>query len=131
MEVPQNISGFVAWFDASEGGLDLKTVETHCHQNAGAARGDHFGIYSNPRRVTPESQTEQQPLVGPHTILAYHGWVGNKTEVAHKLGRPELAGGEDGWLIVAAYEHWGRLFAAHLEGEFALVIFDRTSGRVT
>ncbi|MEO6576357.1 MAG: asparagine synthase-related protein [Polyangiaceae bacterium] len=54
----------------------------------------------------------------------------NEEELARALGtRPTSAAGERGLdLVVRAYERWGKDFAAHLVGDFAVVVFDRALG---
>lgn len=74
---------------------------------------------------TPESTTEEQPLITPTVVLAYEGRVDNREEIAYALGQPRLAHQPDGAVLAAAYDAWGHKLSAKTVGEYAYVIFDR------
>ena len=52
-----------------------------------------------------------------------------RDDLARKLG-PLANGGTVSHLIAAAYRRWGADFAEHLEGDFAVVIWDAKAGRL-
>lgn len=79
--------------------------------------------------TTPESVSEEQPLVGQDTILAYEGRVDNRNEIAVALGQPHIAHVSDGAVLAAAYEAWGPNLSANVVGEYAFVVFDRRERR--
>lgn len=74
-------------------------------------------------RITPEAATETQPLVHPSgAVLVFDGRLDNRGEL---LAMPEApADTPDPALILAAYEASGDQFAEHLNGDFALGLFD-------
>lgn len=73
-------------------------------------------------RITPESATEEQPLIGSSVIL-FDGRLDNRVELANELGSvtPEAP---DPAFVAAAYDRWHEDFPAHLSGDFALAVFD-------
>jgi asparagine synthase (glutamine-hydrolysing) len=82
-------------------------------------------------RVTPESQTEQQPLARPDGRLAItaDARLDNRAEVCAALGRPD-DGQPDAALILAAYERWGETCPERLLGDFAFAIWDGTEHKL-
>lgn len=75
--------------------------------------------------ATPESVSEEQPLVTQDIVLAYEGRVDNREEIANALGQPHIAHFPDGAVLAAAYEAWGPKLAAKVIGEYAYVVFDQ------
>ncbi|MDH5223012.1 MAG: asparagine synthase-related protein, partial [Betaproteobacteria bacterium] len=79
-------------------------------------------------RTTPESLEETQPLANEDEslVLVMDGRVDNWEELRREL----LARGavlrtrSDAELVLRAYEAWGRECLAHVDGDFALVIWD-------
>lgn len=79
-------------------------------------------------RTTPESLEETQPLTNEDEslVLVMDGRVDNWEELRREL----LAQGAvlrtraDAELVLRAYEVWGRDCLSHIEGDFALVIWD-------
>jgi asparagine synthase (glutamine-hydrolysing) len=79
-------------------------------------------------RTTPESLEETQPLTNEDESLALvmDGRVDNWEELRREL----LANGallrnrSDAELVLRAYETWGRECLAHIDGDFAIVIWD-------
>jgi asparagine synthase (glutamine-hydrolysing) len=79
-------------------------------------------------RTTPESFEEQQPLTNEDEslVLVMDGRVDNWEELRGEL----LAQGallrnrSDAELVLRSYERWGRDCVAHIDGDFALVIWD-------
>ena len=80
--------------------------------------------------TTPESVSEEQPLVAQGTVLAYEGRVDNREEIAVALRQPHLAHAPDGAVLAAAYEAWGPKLSANVIGEYAYVVFDRRERRL-
>jgi asparagine synthase (glutamine-hydrolysing) len=73
--------------------------------------------------VTPEEVGERQPLVGRvGVMLVMDGRIDNREELLRALDLPQTA--SDAALVLAAYEAWGEGFAEHLNGDFALAMFD-------
>ena len=79
-------------------------------------------------RTTPESLEERQPLLDEDAGLALvmDGRVDNWEALRHKLLRKGavLRDRSDAELVLRAYAIWGRECLAHIEGDFALAIWD-------
>src|SRR5262249_28156909 len=75
--------------------------------------------------TTPESASEDQPVITPTVVLAYEGRVDNREQIGHALGLPRLAQQSDGVVLAAAYDAWGKKLSAKVIGEYAYVVFDR------
>jgi asparagine synthase (glutamine-hydrolysing) len=79
-------------------------------------------------RTTPESLEENQPLCNEDEslVLVMDGRVDNWEELRRELlGRGAvLRTRADAELVLRAYEAWGRDCLAHIDGDFALVIWD-------
>jgi asparagine synthase (glutamine-hydrolysing) len=87
-----------------------------------------FGLGYRPDRATPESLSEIQPLVSSLGVaVCFDGRLDNRDELV-RLCRPPVREASqvasDAALIVAAYERFGDRFAAELNGDFALALFD-------
>jgi asparagine synthase (glutamine-hydrolysing) len=129
------LSGIVGVF-----GLDGRPVEVSEVRRMSAASGDPpvhgedfwvgsaFGVGYQHERLTPESLTEAQPLVSPsQTVVCFDGRLDNRDELAHLC--PSNTGDapravSDAALVLAAYQQFGDQFAARLNGDFALALFD-------
>ena len=79
-------------------------------------------------RTTPESLEEHQPLTNEDEslVLVMDGRVDNWEELRRELlGRGAvLRNRADAELVLRAYEIWGRDCLAHIDGDFALAIWD-------
>jgi len=79
-------------------------------------------------RTTPESLEEDQPLTNEDEslVLVMDGRVDNWEELRKELsGRDtSLRDRSDAELVLRAYEAWGQECLAHIDGDFALVIWD-------
>jgi asparagine synthase (glutamine-hydrolysing) len=79
-------------------------------------------------RTTPESLEETQPLANEDEslVLVMDGRVDNWEELRKELlGRGAvLRTRADAELVLRAYEVWGRECLAHIDGDFAMVIWD-------
>lgn len=79
-------------------------------------------------RTTPESLEETQPLTNEDEslVLVMDGRVDNWEELRRELlGRGAvLRSRADAELVLRAYEVWGRDCLAHIDGDFAFVIWD-------
>src|SRR5665213_2268289 len=85
--------------------------------------GSSFGIGYRHVRVTPASLDEEQPLISPSdTVVCFDGRLDNREELARL--RHASAAVSDAALVLAAYQEYGDGFAAHLNGDFALALFD-------
>jgi asparagine synthase (glutamine-hydrolysing) len=58
--------------------------------------------------------------------IVFNGEIYNHAELRLRLREVgfQFRGGSDTEVILAAYEHWGEAFLSHLEGMFALAIYD-------
>ena len=79
-------------------------------------------------RTTPESLEETQPLTNEDAslVLVMDGRVDNWEELRGELlGRGAvLRDRSDAELVLRAYQIWGRECLPHIDGDFALVIWD-------
>ena len=79
-------------------------------------------------RTTPESLEENQPLTNEDEslVLVMDGRVDNWEELRRELlgSGAVLRTRADAELVLRAYEIWGRACLRHIEGDFALVIWD-------
>jgi asparagine synthase (glutamine-hydrolysing) len=79
--------------------------------------------------VTPEDAGEIQPLAGRGgAMLVMDGRLDNRDELLPALGLARTA--SDAACALGAYEAWGDGFAAHLNGDFAVAIFDELKQRL-
>ncbi len=84
-------------------------------------------------RVTPESATETQPLVhASGTVLVFDGRLDNREELLASLTASPGISPEspDPALVLTAYEAFGERFPEHLNGDFALGLFDPNRRRL-
>lgn len=84
-------------------------------------------------RVTPESEKETQPLVGPSgAVVVFDGRLDNREELLASLrdSYPVSSSSPDPALILAAYEAFGDRLPERLVGDFALGLFDPNRQRL-
>ena len=78
-----------------------------------------------------EGQGEVQPLADPadRWLLAMDGYLANREAICTALEQagkdPPPAGTSDAALVLRAWQRWGADGAARLEGEFAILVWDR------
>ncbi|MBX3013930.1 MAG: asparagine synthase (glutamine-hydrolyzing) [Caldilineaceae bacterium] len=79
-------------------------------------------------RTTPEAQEETQPLANEEqsVILVMDGRVDNWESLRQQLlaQGAVLRSRADAELVLRSYERWGKACVNHLEGDFALAIWD-------
>lgn len=96
--------------------------------------GSSAGIGHQHFRVTPESLTERQPLVSPSGIaVAFDGRLDNRQEIIDVCSPncgPPADVCSDAALVLAAYERFSEAFTFHLNGDFALALFDSAHRRL-
>lgn len=89
----------------------------------GAAALSHCALVT-----TSEQLRETQPLqdVSGELVLVFDGRVDNRPELRRELaaGGLRLRDDSDAELVLRAYEHWKDDCVAHIEGEFALVVWN-------
>ena len=74
-------------------------------------------------RITPEEDSEIQPLrLGPY-ILTWDGRLDNREELAERVGLRNLESVSDPAIVLKAYDLLGDRVFADLVGEFALVLW--------
>jgi asparagine synthase (glutamine-hydrolysing) len=84
-------------------------------------------------RVTPESEKETQPLVGPSgTVVVFDGRLDNREELLESLkdSYQVSSSSPDPDLVLAAYEAFGDRLPERLAGDFALGLFDPNRQRL-
>lgn len=76
-----------------------------------------------------EADSPAQPLASEdgQVLAVFDGFLANHDELrADLLARgARLRWASDAELVLSAYEAWGEDFAAHLDGEFAVILWDR------
>jgi asparagine synthase (glutamine-hydrolysing) len=83
-----------------------------------------FGVAHQHARNTPGSLTEQQPLVSPaHTVVCIDGRLDNREELAPSYPNNDKDA-SDAALVLGAYDRYVDRFASHLNGDFAVAVFD-------
>jgi asparagine synthase (glutamine-hydrolysing) len=79
-------------------------------------------------RTTPESLEETQPLTNEdeNLVLVMDGWLSNWEELRCELlaRGANLRTRADAELVLRSYEQWSRDCLAHIDGDFAFVIWD-------
>jgi len=91
---------------------------------AGAAALAHQHLWA-----TPEEVGEVQPLVGASgAVLVMDGRLDNRDELLGALRLPPTA--SDAACALAAYETWGAAFPEHLNGDFAIAVYDAPRHRL-
>jgi asparagine synthase (glutamine-hydrolysing) len=97
--------------------------------------GSSVGLGHQHGHVTRASLSECQPLVSPSGVaVAFDGRLDNRREILDALsspGRSPEAARSDAALVLASYEQFGEGFAAHLNGDFALALFDTVNRRLS
>lgn len=83
------------------------------------------------RHTTPESLEEQQPVVSAdgQRVLVFDGRLDNWVELRQELLRrgARLRNRSDAELALHAFEVWGDACPEHLDGDFALALWDQAS----
>jgi len=78
-------------------------------------------------RITPESMSELQPVVGRRgTVLVFDGRIDNRAELLGALRdcRDLRHDSPDSAIVSASYDNYGENLPEKLLGDFALVLFD-------
>ena len=78
-------------------------------------------------RITPESVAERQPFVAASgKVIVFDGRLDNREELSLRVGGGAGPGetSSDAALVSTAYELFAERFAEHLNGDFALALFD-------
>lgn len=90
---------------------------------------DCMGLAYQSMCVTPDSLREIQPFRCASTWVLWDGRLDNRDELFSLLHpRAEIASNDpDVVLVAAAYREWRESFAAKLDGDFALAVFDSAS----
>jgi len=84
--------------------------------------------------TTPESAFEHQPVVmGERWVLAVDGRIDNRDALARlfELDASEIARIGDADLFALAWLRWGTDFWRHVEGDYALAVWDREARQLT
>ena len=128
------MSGIVALFHLDGRPADARTLEkmahTLSHRGPDGCRvwvSGATGLACQHLRVTPESTGELQPHGCPDRLaVSFDGRLDNREDLTAILGAElgHVADPSDSALVLAAYRHFGEGFAEHLNGDFALAIFD-------
>jgi asparagine synthase (glutamine-hydrolysing) len=90
-----------------------------------------FGIGVRPGGV-PDADGGHQPVIAGSRVAAFDGRLDDREELAEACGLVGRGweGLSDSALALAAYERLGERWLAHLNGDFALALFDGTRQRL-
>jgi asparagine synthase (glutamine-hydrolysing) len=128
------LSGIVALVHLDDRPADATTLgkmaQTLSHRGPDGCRiwvSGATGLACQHFKVTPESTGELRPHSCPGGLaVGIDGRLDNRDNLIAMLA-PELghvSDPSDSALVLAAYRHFGEGFATHLNGDFALAIFD-------
>jgi len=83
-------------------------------------------------RITPESSAESQPVTFGELVGVFEGRIDNRKDLAAAIGEHPLCPRDcpDSHLAIAAFSRFGDRFAAKLEGDFAVAIFNTKEQRL-
>ncbi|PYT92308.1 MAG: hypothetical protein DMG36_15615 [Acidobacteria bacterium] len=119
-----------------EPGILTRMTDVIAHRGAdgeGQWTQGPVGLACQLLRVTPESLNESQPLVhSSGTVIVFDGRLDNREEILRSVGKSSTVAADspDPALVLAAYEAFGDRFAEHLNGDFALGLFDPKEQRL-
>ncbi len=132
------ICGLVNWEnDPSQRPRLAKMLNALAHHgldgtNSWTQGGVAFGHQT--KRITPESQFEQQPRHDPIAGLTITADVrlDNRDELFRQLGLSQQDGLErsDSHLILTAYKKWGEAFVNYLIGDFSFALWDEPNHKL-
>ena len=112
----------------------LTSLSAYPHDSQGSWVSGCFALAACTLHTTAESHSQAQPKVSNDGGLAcvFDGYLINHEEVARDI---EVRGGvlsnrSDVEIALKAYEVWGDDCAKKLQGEFALIIADKRTGRL-
>ncbi|MBK8540327.1 MAG: asparagine synthetase B [Ardenticatenia bacterium] len=82
--------------------------------------------------TTPEDEGELQPLAFGDVTLVFDGRIDNRRELCEAFGhtQAEAAAFSDAALALQAFRRWDEAFVTHLEGPFAVVVWDASNRRL-
>lgn len=128
----RHLHGFVAWLDAADESLVREPATLVTDGVGQAVVGEGFGLVSRPRGSAHGRARSRIERTAGHVrdLAVSWGWIAHRSEVAERLGKPELADASDEDLLLAAYRRWGAGLAKHLEGELSWLVVDRARGVV-
>src|SRR5579864_4571032 len=89
-----------------------------------AADGSLLMVYRGDR-ITPEEDSETQPLELGRFILTWDGRLDNREAIGERVGLVHLESVPDPVIVLKAYEAFGETILADLIGEFALTLWCR------
>jgi asparagine synthase (glutamine-hydrolysing) len=92
--------------------------------------GDGIGLACQQRNDTREAALVQQPLTIDAITVVVDGRLDYRDELIAKLGA-ERGVESDAHLVARAYVRWRDQFVEHLEGDFAIALWDSTCRRLT
>ncbi|MCB9677531.1 MAG: asparagine synthase (glutamine-hydrolyzing) [Alphaproteobacteria bacterium] len=70
-----------------------------------------------------------QPVVTDDVVLMLDGWIYDHTVPGHFMG-PAAPEPTDSQTLLAAWQRWGRRFVEHVEGDFAVAVWERKDERL-
>jgi asparagine synthetase B (glutamine-hydrolysing) len=130
------VSGLCAGFDRADERLELESLRRLAKVSARRGRDGitywtrgAVGLAHLASRSTPEAVNETQPTVSDdrRICLTADARIDRRVELAEELreaGTLRSAHPTDAQLILAAYEFWVEECPAHLDGDFAFVLWD-------
>lgn len=135
------MSGFAAIVRFDGGPVDASAIrrmtaamDFRAQDGMRHAEGAGFALGHCAFHTTPGAADAPQPLFSADGLVAVvmDGWLANHEELLADLTArgARLRNHSDAELILHAYDRWGDACAAHMEGEYGLVIWDGRRQRV-
>lgn len=91
----------------------------------------NVGMLCSAFHTTPDSRSEQQPLVQRDCILTWDGRLDNREELRSRLGKTYDDTTPDIDLVFASYQEWRTGCFTELLGDWALALWDGAQKRLT
>ncbi len=118
------IFGIIGEYDGS---LARKAVSILSHRGpdyCGIVEGKDFFIAHNRLSIVDLSMASAQPMQKDEVLLSFNGEIYNFKALKKRLDIP-FKTQSDTEVILAAYQKWGVSFVDHLEGMFAIALYDK------
>ncbi|MCB9672816.1 MAG: hypothetical protein H6736_18160 [Alphaproteobacteria bacterium] len=126
------MGGFAGWIDggaAPDAGVVARMGRAVAHRGPdghGAFAEGPASFVQHVRRITPGRSAI--PLVTDDLVFLLDGWFYDAHDVPETVLGPAPPLSLHGKTLLAAWRRWGRRFVEHVEGDFAVAVWERGSG---
>lgn len=118
------IFGILGEYDAQQARRSVSLLSHRGPDYCGIVEKKDLFIAHNRLSIVDLSENASQPMVRDDIILSFNGEIYNFQELKKVLDVP-FQTHSDTEVILAAYQKWGVDFVDHLEGMFAIALYDR------